>query len=200
MEPTNESSKKTPWDYLRKFLFDLVPVVVGILIALAVDEWAQDRREQSQVQRILAGIARDYELIDSSTTKLLPRHKRLLELLTSIHGRDSISVISIIQEAKGITTPSVRRPSDLEMLGPTAREHLSYELLAVIGEIEQDFELLIQRETVMQSLAYSSRMYLKGKESVTEKANFSVLISDLIGTEEEMLHDLAKFRDVLKKK
>lgn len=185
------------WNGLRKYLIDLVPVVTGILIALAVDEWAQDRREQRQLYKILAGIAQDYDIIDSSTTGLLPRHRNLLVLLSETHAKDSLSVIDVISKANGITTPSVRRPSDLEFLGPTARQHLSFALLASIGELEQDFELLIHKENVMQNLAYSSRMYLKGPESLAEKANFAVLISDIIGTEEEILHDLAEFRKLL---
>ena len=185
------------WNALRKYLIDLVPVVTGILIALAVDEWAQSRREQQQLQKILLGISKDYEAIDSSTVRLLPRHRELLALLSNTHAKDSLSVIDVISKANGITTPSVRRPSDVEFLGPTARQHLSYELLAAIGELEQDFELLIHKENVMQNLAYSSRMYLRGQVSIAEKANFAVLISDIIGTEEEILHDLTNFRKLM---
>ena len=63
---------------------DLVIVVVGILLALAVDQWMAERRERAEEREILGGLQRDIVASEARVDEALAWIDRVLEGLTLI--------------------------------------------------------------------------------------------------------------------
>ncbi len=69
---------------LRDFLQDLVSVVLGVLIALAVDEWRDDRRKATEARASLTELRRELEANRAIIQRRQPLHRQLDSLLGAL--------------------------------------------------------------------------------------------------------------------
>jgi len=92
-----------------KILFkEIVPIIIGILIALYINNWNEDRKDKNYINRISISINKELTESNNDITKKLVQQKTLVDSLNFYLKDDTISLYKIIRKAKGIYIPSIK--------------------------------------------------------------------------------------------
>ena len=88
--------------YLKHVLKEMVPVILGILIALFINNWKENRTNEQYVTKALATIETEVKENLSSVSEILPGHYALLEQLVAELENDTLTIAEIITDAGGV--------------------------------------------------------------------------------------------------
>ncbi|MEO1712469.1 MAG: hypothetical protein AAFU60_03955 [Bacteroidota bacterium] len=167
---------------LGKFLYDMVPVTVGILLALFINNWNETRKDQAFLDRVLASI--EQELTDNAEDleDMVFRHQRLIDTTRHYLENDTVSVFDVFAYTSGFQIPSVKLTS-WQALKSSRVELVDYELISSMTDLEEiKINLNLKIEKLMD-FAYAHLRY-KDEDS---KERLLIHFLDLLDTEEDLL-------------
>jgi hypothetical protein len=161
MPPIPRPSRRT----LNEFVFQIITIIAGILIALWVDNIVEARREQSLVRDAHAAIAREIADNLKSLTESLPaldRHERHLKSALQFaddlrkQGKTAISSIELT-----LSMPSLNRASWQSAERTGALGYMDFGDVQAYAEIYdlQDFVVQRQYEQLTRIADVMSRLY-----------------------------------------
>ena len=122
----------------------MVPVVVGVLLALLINQWQQDRQERQFVERSLQAISAQNKINAEELQYALKRQKTLIDTLRKYLGNDEFNMWQTVQRAGGLYTPDLRSTTWQFLIQNNNHTLVPYEYLSALAEIEK-YEGLIDR-------------------------------------------------------
>ena len=180
--------------YLLYAIGEIVLVVIGILIALAVNNWNQEKKEQRIGDQILIRIHRDlvkdtisFNMAIKRNNKLRVDLKRLLvELYDGVENIEEVQNISatwdeMLDQAFSPHDNTYQSLLSSGTLGLIQNQDLKDKILNLYGEYEQTKVLLLSISEWMIGLA-------SNMDSKTDFIKFSNTVSDIFTTK-EMLNE-----------
>jgi len=123
------------WRRIKYIGFEMIPVVLGVLLALAMENSVQRKQEKHQMQEMLHAILEEQKLNDERITELLSKMKRTIDSLTYYQYDTTQSLFDIALKIKGYSTPDLSTAT-LGLGGERLKARLDVRLLTSIAELE----------------------------------------------------------------
>ncbi len=170
------------------FLKDIIPVIVGILIALWLNNWNENRQDRLYIKKVYSAVQQD--LYDSSVdiTLNLQRHQAYVDTLRAHLENSSVSIMDITTKSKGIYLPAIKI-STLKAAAVSRPDLVDYQKLAALADMEEQKEILSSKSDRLTDFVYS-QSYETSKD---KKEMLAILMADLMGTEKALQEIIENF-------
>ena len=117
--------------WLSRVFFESALIVVSILLALALDEWRQDREEQKLVHRSILTFEREIRQNRARVSSLSPYHTGLKEVLSRMENSGAINSVKDFRDIMEGFEPEVLLDSAWETAVATgALSDMPYEIVS----------------------------------------------------------------------
>jgi uncharacterized membrane-anchored protein YhcB (DUF1043 family) len=179
--------------YLQSLIKEIIPVIIGILIALFINNWNEERKEREYVSKILNSIQSEVGETQEDIEEKLVAHNALMDTLSTYLNDETMSLQKIMNKTNGITLPKVRIHS-WKAISNSRIELLDYESLSILANIEEEKNLLNEKSKYLMNFLYNNI----GEKSRYKKAILMGLVNDIIGTENWILSEIEELSELQK--
>ena len=160
------------------FFREILTVVVGILIALYINNWNEERKDRNYVERISASIDKELAETNEDITEKLTKQEILIDSLAYYKDNEDYTIDRIIRSAGGIYIPSIKINSWKAIAGSKI-ELMDYEKLSLLADIEEQKDLLRMKAQKLMDFIYANY-----RENTFEKKEFMmIMIREIKSTE-----------------
>lgn len=159
----------------------MVPVILGILIALFINNWKENRANERYVERALTTISMEINENLSSITDVLPRHYALMEEVMTHLENDTLGILEIVGRAGGVQSPTIKSAAWKFFLNSKS-ELIDYEVASAL--VEMDEAKRVMDVKLEQFLSYSYEKM--NATSSVDKQQFLIYFSNIVDSEETL--------------
>lgn len=171
----------------KAFVKEIVPVIVGILLALWINNWNETRKDKNYLKQITSASNKELKDSEEDIKANLLLQKAYIDTIDAYLQDEKISLIDITLKNKGIYIPTIKINS-WKAISNSKIELLEYEKVSALAMIEEQKEML-----KMKSMRLVDFLYANAKETGKDKKEFmKILMLDIIGTEESLQNDISK--------
>lgn len=124
-----------------KFLKDMIPVVMGVLIALFINNWNENRKERKYIDKIMVSIKKELIETNKDIIKQRTPQKRLIDTLTVYLNNDKVNLFDAVVKGGGFYAPTIKL-NYWKAISNSKPELLDYETLASLAVLEEGKNLL----------------------------------------------------------
>ncbi len=167
---------------------EITLVVIGILIALFINNWQTSINNQRFVDRVL--IAIETELAENKTDmeEVIPLQLSLIDTVYAYLDNDTVSIAETISRNSGFQVPGIKNTAWRSFLN-AKMELIDYRTISILTDIDEYKKLMDNKLNKMIEFVYAN---MNSKDALV-KQNFIWLLEDLIDTESSILERHEKF-------
>ena len=166
---------------LKIFIKEIIPIIVGILIALWINNWNESRKDKNYLKQITSASNKELTDTKEDIKANLLLQKAYIDTIEAYIQDEKISLIDITLKNKGIYVPTIKINS-WKSISNSKIELMDYEKVSALAMIEEQKEML-----KMKSMRLVDFLYANPKEAGKDKKEFmKILMLDIIGTEESL--------------
>lgn len=172
------------------FIREIIIVVIGVLIAVSLNNLKESINNRSYIKKTLVAIEREIKLNQSEIDTVLLRHYAIIDSLEINEPEDDRSLGEMIADYGGIQTPAIRNIG-LRFFISNKAELLDFEVISGLLELEMSYDLLSEKMDRLVDFAY------KNFNNVDEdvKITFGYMLLDVIDSEHTILETSKLFLD-----
>lgn len=171
---------------IKAFIKDIIPIVVGILVALWINNWNENRKDKNYLDQITSASNKELTDTNQDIKENLLLQKSYIDSIDAYLIDDKISLLDITLKNKGIYVPTIKINS-WKAISNSKIELLDYKKISALAMIEEQKEML-----KMKSMRLVDFLYANPKETGKDKKEFlKILMLDIIGTEESIQKDIS---------
>ena len=164
---------------ISKLIREMIPVIMGILIALLINNWNESRKNEKYLNKIFSYVKDELAESQADITEKLPKQQVLLDSIERYLNDESVSLYEIIRKTKGVQLVTINN-SSWKALANTKIELVDYEKLSTLSYIDEEKEgLKVRAEKI-----YDFMITNANETSPEKKEIFKILIQDMIWAEE----------------
>ncbi|MDF4202623.1 hypothetical protein PXD56_06645 [Maribacter sp. SA7] len=141
--------KKTLVDFFKEIL----TIIVGILIALYINNWNENRKDANYMNKIFVSMDKELKETNEDIKKKMPQQQILIDTLEFYKKNDSISIFDVMTKVNGIQMPQIRI-SSWKAISSSKIELLQYDRVSALANIEEDTELLKSKTQFLMRFLY----------------------------------------------
>lgn len=165
------------------FFKEVIVVLIGVLIALFINEWRETRNNEQFVESVLEAVEQDIKSSQEDLDKVTKKHIRTLDSVALYLENEERSILHIIQNVGGIQYASTKNIS-LNYMVANRAELLDYELISLLANVEQNSDLLSSKFDKLMDYAYETVEASDAKS----KRIFIIHLSNVIDSEQSLLN------------
>lgn len=172
---------------MKKILSEIITVILGILIALFINNWKEEASNKKYIQDTLTSIHKEMEESHAEVEKVLQTHYTLADSLTN-NLTNNRSTREIIGQVGGMKFPFIKNIG-LRFFIAGKAELIEYEVISSLTEIEQGTNLLEKKLDKLMDYTYENM------ENTDEKSKMMFLIhlSNVMDSESQLLEQYDSF-------
>ena len=170
---------------IKAFIKEIVPIIVGILIAIGINNWNESRKDKKYINQIFSSINKELKETNADINDNIPLHKVLIDSLDFYKKNDTISILDVALKVDGIKIPSVKI-SSWKSISNSKIELMEYDMVSTLGNIEEQKELLKKKFENLMNFIYAN---LK-ETGIDEKEAFKLMMLDIISTERSIQEEI----------
>ncbi|MEO1655579.1 MAG: hypothetical protein AAFU64_18700 [Bacteroidota bacterium] len=171
----------------RQIIREIIPVIIGILIALVINNWNEDRKDKLYLNLILSSIEEELAESKADIKKSIPKQQLLLDSLGRYLNDETVTLVDIVKKAGGIHGPVIKNYS-WKALANTRIELIEYEKLSAFIEMDETKKNLeLKREKVLDFLFDHLKSTSQEKKEV-----FLMLLTDIMWTEKTLESEISE--------
>jgi hypothetical protein len=125
----------------KAFFKEIVPIIIGILIAIYINNWNEDRKDKNYINRISASINKELTETNNDIIDKLAIQERLIDTLDFYKKNSETSIIDIMMKVNGVSVPSIKI-SSWKAISNSKIELMEYDKISSLSNIEEQKELL----------------------------------------------------------
>ena len=174
-----------------KYAYEMVSIIIGVLIALGVDEWNEDRQNQERARTALINIQNEAKMNLSILEVLHPRNMEAFAVVQTESSEDDSATI-----VPGLQLQDVAWKT---LMSNGISVHVDYDELYQVAEIYsiqqiyKDFaNQFVEQIMVTRSMSIVNGNPLSDSDIITASVE---LLTLLMGIEEQLLNHLTEFLD-----
>ena len=165
-------------NYGRYFIKEIIPVTIGILIALSIGNWNQNIKEQKYVTEMLGLIDNELKATDKSIEDVIPLQESLIDTLQHYSNNKDVSIMQTILNVGGVKIASIKTNA-WNAISNSKLELVDYKLIIPLSDIVEEKEVLKVKGNTLINFANENL-----NETNTEKKKILILyLKNIIGTE-----------------
>ncbi len=176
---------------LSQLIKETVPVIIGILLALFINNWNEDRKDEKYLNQIFSSIENELEESSIDITKVIPKQLASVDTIEVYLNNEKVTLYEIMMRANGIQMPIIKINS-WNAIANSKIELIEYEKLSALSDIEEGKENLTQR--IEKQMDYIFQNFEKSDKN--KKIIVKMMILDIVGAEKELQ---SKIEELLKK-
>ena len=163
---------------IEAFIKEIVTIILGILLALWINNWNENRKDKKYIDQISSSITKELTETNEDIIYNLVIQKSLIDTLDFYLKNDKISLLDITIKSKGIYMPTIKINS-FKSLSNLKIELIAYDKISAYANIEEQREVLKRKSERLVDFVYSNT-----KETANDKKEFmKILMLDIINTE-----------------
>ena len=160
------------------FIKELATIVAGILIALEINNWNENRKDKNYINQISSLINKELSETNVDIIEKIEIQKSFIDTLDFYLQDNKTSLLDLTIKSKGIYLPTIKINS-FKSLSNSKIELMEYNKISAFANIEEQKEIL---KTKSERLA--DFVYPNVKETGIDKKKFMrLLLQDIISTE-----------------
>jgi len=176
-------------EYLVKMLRDMIPVILGVLIALLVNGWKEQLDDKRYLNRMLDAIDQEVAANLLDIEEVLGLQVALLDTISKYEEVDSVTIAEILSRANGMQSPTIKNAAWQSLTG-SRLELVDFELIAILTEISETKDMLALKLAGSTDFLFTS-LHEKSKES---KQTFTFHITNMIDSEQALIRRQQEFQ------
>ena len=172
---------------IKSFLTEIITIIVGILVALFINDWNDNRKDKSYIDKMLVSIHK--ELYDSSEdiTDVITGQRILVDTLDYYSKDSAVSLSDILVKCNRFNMPFIQI-SSWKAISNSRIELIDYQKMSALSNIEDSRSTLS-----VQAIKLMDFFYLNSGETSKEKKEMLRLsILSIVGNEVSIQHDIKK--------
>ncbi|MCZ2085587.1 MAG: hypothetical protein LC112_15070 [Flavobacteriales bacterium] len=151
---------------LKAFFKEIIPIIVGILVALWINNWNETRKDENYLNKITAASTKELTETNIDIKEKLTLQKSFIDSIDHYLMNDKISLLDITIKAEGIYMPIIKTNS-WKSISNSKIELMDYEKVSALANIEDQKEVLKMKINRMADFLYSNP-----KETRKDKKEF----------------------------
>lgn len=176
---------------IRKILVDIIPVLVGILLALFINNWQQSRSESSYIRNSVSSIIKENEANIKELQYSLGRQAKFVDSLRKYLDDDTYTLADVIMKTQGVTTPDLKSTTWKFLVQDSKHTLVSYEFINWLAEIEK-YEVLVNRyNSKVGDIIFQPAFF----DDPRLKRVSLILFNDFGATEMNLIEELKQFNE-----
>ncbi len=181
--------KKKIKDYCVDFIKQIIPVIVGILIALFIDNWNSERKDKSYISQVFSTINNELKDSKEDIIEKIPIQENLIDSLELYSKNQNINLADIVKKSRGIYIPQIKINA-WKSVSNNKIDLIEYQKLTTLSNIEEMKELLNKKTDFLMNFLYSNM----NETDENTKQTFKMLILDIIQTEKTIQKNIEEFQ------
>ncbi|MBK7475433.1 MAG: hypothetical protein IPN74_05550 [Haliscomenobacter sp.] len=164
------------------FFREIVIVIIGILIALSIDNWNENRNNEKYIDKALFAIEEEIKLNKTDMHRIVQRHKETIDAVAMHLNNDKISLRQIIENSRGFQIAELKNIG-LRFFISNKAELIDYEIISSLSEIEFLSEAVKMKTERLLNYLYDNM------ENTNEPAKnkFVIYLADVVESENGLL-------------
>jgi len=166
---------------IKQIIREIVPVIIGILIALFINNWNDERKEKKYLNQIFSSIEKELEESVLDIKRVIPKQLASVDTIKYYLNNDEVSIYKIMVKADGIHAPTIKTNS-WNAIANSKIELIEYEKLSALADIQERKDNLIKRVDGQADFTFQNF-------EETDKAKKEILmmmILDVVGAEQRL--------------
>lgn len=176
---------------LKYIIKETVPVIIGILIALFINNWNEDRKNKKYLNQIFSSIEKELEESLMDIERVIPKQMASTDSIQKYLNNEEISIYDIITRANGVHAPKIKTNA-WNAIANSKIELIAYDKLSALADIEERKENLKWRLEKQMDFMFQNME----KSDKPKKEMLMMTILDMVGAEKELQ---SAIEEVLKK-
>lgn len=173
---------------IKAFLKEIIPVTVGILIALWINNWNENRKDENYINNISSSINRELTETKEDIINNLSTQKSVIDTLEFYKEDDKVSIYDIIMKVDGIKMPTIKINS-WKAISNSKIELMEYDDVSTLANIQEQKDVLTVKSQNMMNFVYPNI-----KETGSDKkGQLKLMILDIISTEKTTQKEIEGF-------
>ncbi|TMM57157.1 hypothetical protein FEE95_11740 [Maribacter algarum] len=166
---------------MKQFIREIISVIIGILIALFINNWNQDRKDRAYLNQIFSSIEKELEESLADIARVIPKQLTSVDSIQRYLNDEEVSIYNIITKSNGVHGPSIKTNS-WNAIANSKIELVAYEKLSALADIQERKENLNMRlERQMDFLLQN----IENTDSI-KKEMLMMTIMDIVNAEKEL--------------
>lgn len=129
---------------LSQLIREVVPVIIGILLALFINNWNEDRKDKKYLNQIFSSIEKELEESNADIKRIIPKQIASIDTLEVYLNNEEVSLYEIMIKSNGIQAPSIKTNA-WNAIVSSKIELIEYEKLSALANFEEKKENLNNR-------------------------------------------------------
>lgn len=167
---------------ISQLIREIIPVIFGILIALVINNWNEDRKDKKYLNQIFSTIEAELKESSADIKEKIPKQRVLTDSLRKYMNDEAVSIIDVIMRSGGIHKPNIKNNS-WKALANSRIELIEFEKLSILAEIDNSKDNL-----ELKGEKFLDFMIENIKKSDPEKKEVLILLNEELISSEEYLH------------
>ena len=173
--------------YIRAFFKEIIPIIIGILVALYINNWNETRKDEKYINQILSSVIKELKDSNADIKRKIPQQKRLLDTLDFYKNNDKVSIFDIMMKVNGIQMPKIRI-SSWKAISNSKIELLEYNRISTLSNIEEQKEIIVSKTQYLMNFLYPNVK----DTSIEKKELIMIIMQDIIVSEKELQEQIEK--------
>lgn len=170
------------------FLQEVLIVVIGVLIAVSINNFREARADAKYLAKTLEAIDTEVKVSKEEIDTVMARHIKLLATWDEVIANDELSLEDVISERGGIQGATVQNIS-LRFFVSNKAELLDFETIAMLLSIENQSNVLYQKLSRLTDFLYT---YVSSN-SLEAKQEFAIFLENVIDSEYNLSESYAEY-------
>lgn len=168
-------------NYSIDFVKEMIPVIVGILIALFIDNWNENRKDQQYIELVYATINGELKETNSELSENIPVHRELIDSLKFYATDTTVNVVDIVLKTKGIHLPTIKMTA-WKSVSSAKIDLMDYKKVIQLSTIEEHKDILKDQTDHLVQFLYPN-LYETDKN---KKRTLAIILLDVLETEKTL--------------
>lgn len=173
---------KSSKDHILSFIREITIVVIGILVALFINNWNEDIKQRKFINKTFYAIGEEIRFSKNEIEGILDKHYRTIDSIQASYDNQEESLRDILIKMEGFQIPEIKNIG-LRFFVTHSAELVNYEIISDLSEIEffnNSYEMKIAK---LNDIVYT---YMESTEK-KDKNLFIQLLADIVENEESLL-------------
>ncbi len=178
--------------HLGQLVKDVIPVIIGILIALLINNWNEERKEKKYLNQIFTSINKELELTVADIKESIPKEQVLIDTISKYLNDETVTIFDLISRGGGIHGANIKN-SSWKAIASSKIELIEFQKLSELSEIDESkINLEMKREKLLDFTIAN----LKNTDQ-EQKEVFMLLSAEIISTEKYLQSEIEEFLNPL---
>ena len=176
--------------YLIKFIKEIIPIILGILIAMNINNWNEDRKDEKYINKILFSINKELKDTNEDIVKNISGQKSFIDTIDVYLNNDEMSLYDITGKV-GIGLPSIKTNA-WTAISNSRIELMDYDKVSSLATIQEGKEILNLKAEKLLNFIYTN-INENGRD---KKELLKIMMFEIINTEESLKKEIEKFKKI----